>query len=402
MAYGLVSPITNGGLQPSPGHQSSWLEAVPRCGLQFAVDTRESFFLGGYRIYERCALRDMRSAPSPRPKKPVHTSSETRMQVPAVNRGASTRQRVVYDRTRGFRELESNAESELKSQEGTTSSSFLTEHWIDIKYKRIYSMSTRTETRATDSVGAIVALGREIVHMRIYKRVSGTAEPQHTQGRSGGAKGYSNIELREESFILIAAGTDTSAVALGFTLTLLAKYPDVQERVYRELHEVFGKSDRQLEKEDLLKLTYTERVIKESLRLFPPVPIIVRKIEEEITLPSGQILPAGAGAVVSLWGAHRDPAHWGPDADHFDPDRFLPEWFRPQHTCSYIPFSNGPRNCLGFQYAIMSLKTGLATVLRRCRVVSEPERGPVPHIDVKFEVMMKSVNDFQLRFVKRY
>ncbi|GBP32874.1 Probable cytochrome P450 313a1 [Eumeta japonica] len=197
--------------------------------------------------------------------------------------------------------------------------------------------------------------------------------------RSGGTNGYSNLELREESFILIAAGTDTSAVALGFTLTLLAKYPDVQEKVYRELHDVVGKLDRQLEKEDLPKLTYTERVIKESLRLFPPVRIISRKVEEEIMLPSGRILPAGAGVVASLWGAHRDPAHWGSDADHFDPDRFLPERFRPQHTCSYIPFSNGPRNCLGYQYAMMSLKTALAAVLRRCRIVSEPEKGPVPH-----------------------
>ncbi|GBP32908.1 Cytochrome P450 4C1 [Eumeta japonica] len=219
--------------------------------------------------------------------------------------------------------------------------------------------------------------------------------------QSGGTKGYSNIELREEVMTLIVAGTDTTALVLGFTLTLLAKYPDIQERIYRELCDVFGKSERQLEKEDLPKLIYTERVIKESLRLFPPGPFVARKIEEETILPSGRTLPAGAGVIVSLWGVLRDPSHWGPDADHFDPDRFLPERFGQQHACSYIPFSSGPRNCVGYQYAMMSLKTALATVLRRCRVVGEPEKGPVPQIDVKMEIMMKPVNDFQLQFAKR-
>ncbi|GBP52040.1 Cytochrome P450 4C1 [Eumeta japonica] len=152
--------------------------------------------------------------------------------------------------------------------------------------------------------------------------------------QSSNIKGYSDLELREEILTLIIAGTDTSALALGFTLMLLAKYPDVQDRVYRELCDLFGKSNRQLEKQDLPKLLYTERVIKESLRLFPPVPVITRKIEKQITLPSGRTLPAGASVIVSIWGVHRDPAYWGPDADHFDPDRFLPERFRLQHTYS--------------------------------------------------------------------
>ncbi|GBP32867.1 Cytochrome P450 4V2 [Eumeta japonica] len=218
---------------------------------------------------------------------------------------------------------------------------------------------------------------------------------------SGGAKGYSNIELREEVMTIIIAGTDTSAVALGFTLMLLAKYPDVQERVHKELYDVFGTSYRPLVKEDLPKLQYLERVIKESLRLFPPVPFIIRKILEEIELPSGRILPAGCGVAISIWGVHRDPAHWGPDAEHFDPDRFSPERFLLEHPCSYMPFSSGPRNCLGYRYAMMSLKTVLATLLRRCRVLGEPERGPVPHIDVKIDIMMKATNGYKISIAKR-
>lgn len=62
---------------------------------------------------------------------------------------------------------------------------------------------------------------------------------------------------------------------------------------------------------------------------------------------SGYVLPAGSGIVASIWGVHRDPKYWGPDAENFDPDRFLPERFKLEHPCSYMPFSNGPRNCVG-------------------------------------------------------
>ncbi|XP_045541543.1 cytochrome P450 4C1-like [Papilio machaon] len=101
---------------------------------------------------------------------------------------------------------------------------------------------------------------------------------------SGGEHGYSDEELREEILTLLVAGTDTSAVGLGYTLKLLAMYPKVQDKVFEELQEVFGDSDRPLVKEDLLKLKYLERVLKESLRLFPPVPFIIRKVLEDVTL----------------------------------------------------------------------------------------------------------------------
>ncbi|CAG5035857.1 unnamed protein product [Parnassius apollo] len=218
---------------------------------------------------------------------------------------------------------------------------------------------------------------------------------------SGGEKGYSDKELREEVLTLTIAGTDTSAVAVGYTLKLLAKYPDVQDRVFQELQEVFGDSDRPLIKEDLINLKYLERVVKESLRLFPPVPFIIRKVLEDVVLPSGRVLPAGSGIVVSIWGVHRDPKYWGSDAECFDPDRFLPERFNLQHTCSYMPFSNGPRNCVGYQYALMSVKTALAAIVRRYKIVGDKEPGPIPFIRTKLDIMMKAVDDYKIGLEKR-
>ncbi|CAH2107550.1 unnamed protein product [Euphydryas editha] len=218
---------------------------------------------------------------------------------------------------------------------------------------------------------------------------------------SGGEKGYTDMELREEILTLSIAGTDTSAVATGYTLQLMAKYPEIQDKVYEELREVLGDSNRPILKEDLQKLKYLERVVKESLRLFPPVPFIVRKIETDIKLPSGRILPSGSGVVVSIWGCHRDPKYWGPDAEHFDPDRFLPERFNLAHPCSYIPFSNGPRSCVGYQYTLMSIKTTLSRILLNYKVIGEPETGPIPHIKVKLNIMMKAVDGYQVALEKR-
>ncbi|XP_072940611.1 cytochrome P450 4c21-like [Epargyreus clarus] len=204
---------------------------------------------------------------------------------------------------------------------------------------------------------------------------------------SGGDKGYNDVELREEILTLIIAGTDTSAVAIANTLVLLGKYPKIQEKVHEELSSVYGDSDRLLDKEDLPKLQYLERVIKESMRLYPPAPFLVRKLLREVALPSGHVLPAGSGVIISIWGAHRNPKYWGPDAECFYPDRFLPERLNLPHPCCYLPFSNGPRNCVGYQYAMMSMKGALSAILRRYKVIGTPEEGPIPRMKMKIDIM---------------
>ncbi|XP_061722232.1 cytochrome P450 4C1-like [Cydia pomonella] len=218
---------------------------------------------------------------------------------------------------------------------------------------------------------------------------------------SGSEGGYSNEELREEILTLIIGSTDSSASTIGYALDLLAKYPHVQDKVHAELDIVFGDSDRLLEKEDLIRLKYLDCVIKETLRLFPPAPFLIRKVEEETTLPSGCVLPAGSGIAASVWGTQRNPKYWGPDADAFDPDRFLPERAALRHPCAFMAFSIGPRNCIGYQYAMMSIKSALSSVLRFHRVKGRVEEGNKPYIRVKIDVMMKAVNGHELTLERR-
>ncbi|XP_045493212.1 cytochrome P450 4C1-like [Colias croceus] len=205
-----------------------------------------------------------------------------------------------------------------------------------------------------------------------------------------------DTEIREEILVLLIAGTDTSAVAICNTLKLLAMYPDVQAKVYKEIISIL-KDDHPLDKNSLRDLDYLQRVIKESLRLFPPVPIIGRKLDTEVKLPSGAILPEGAEVIISIWGIHRDVNNWGSTAECFDPDRFQSK----EDGGRFIPFGSGPRNCIGYQYALTGIKIALATILRHYRVVGKEAISPIPTMDLKFSIMLRATDDYQISLERR-
>ncbi|XP_013177779.1 PREDICTED: cytochrome P450 4V2-like [Papilio xuthus] len=216
----------------------------------------------------------------------------------------------------------------------------------------------------------------------------------------------SELEVREECLVLVLAGSDTSAVGASFTACLLSHYPHVQDKVYDELYAVFKDSQRPVEAADLPKLKYLEAVIKESMRLYPPAAVIARKLDKDIVLPSGVTLVEGSGALINIWAMHRNPRYWGQDAELFLPDRFLPATpaspdsnSPPQRHAAYMPFSYGPRNCIGYQYGMMSMKTALAAVVRRYRLL--PAACPPHPLRVKYDIMMRDVDNYMLRLEPR-
>ncbi|CAH1164136.1 unnamed protein product [Phaedon cochleariae] len=158
----------------------------------------------------------------------------------------------------------------------------------------------------------------------------------------------------------------------------------LQEKVYKEVMEICG-PNRRISPSDLNKLKYTERVIKETLRIFPSVPLMVRNIDTELKL-GAHTLPKGASAIFSIRFIHMDPKYW-PDPYKFDPDRFLPENMDKRHSCSYIPFSYGPRNCIGGRFAMMVLLTTLANLIRKFRFFSGYKT--IEEIDVIPTVVIK-------------
>jgi cytochrome P450 len=167
-------------------------------------------------------------------------------------------------------------------------------------------------------------------------------------------------ELREQVLIFLLAGHETTATALTFALHLLGKHPTAQTRAREEVDAVLGVGRRPTA-EDYPALPYLSRVVKETMRLFPPGPVLPRRSAAECVV-DGRVIPAGADVLVSPYVTHRHPAHWQ-DPERFDPDRFSPDREAARHRYAWFPFGGGPRSCIGQHFALLESVLGLATLL---------------------------------------
>lgn len=157
----------------------------------------------------------------------------------------------------------------------------------------------------------------------------------------------SDMEIKEQVDTIMFEGHDTTAAGSSFFLSLMGIHKDIQQRVYQELYEIFGDSDRPATFQDTLEMKYLERCLMETLRLYPPVPLIARQLKEDIKLASGNhIVPAGCTVVVGTYMLHRNPDLY-PEPNKYDPDNFLPERQASRHYYGFVPFSAGPRSCVG-------------------------------------------------------
>lgn len=170
-------------------------------------------------------------------------------------------------------------------------------------------------------------------------------------------------DIREEVDTFMFEGHDTTSSGMAWSLWCLAHHLEEQEKCIAEIDAVFGRSDRECTSEDLKELKYLEQCIKEAMRLFPPVPIFTRMVEEDFEC-SGYVIPRGCTMLVAPFILHRDKNLFE-NPGQFNPDNFSTENLLSRHPFSYIPFSAGPRNCIGQKFALMEEKTVLSWFFRR-------------------------------------
>ena len=172
---------------------------------------------------------------------------------------------------------------------------------------------------------------------------------------------------RAATFLL--AGHDTTATTLTYALWQLGRDPGLQSAVATE---ALALGRRDLTMADVAALPLTVRVLHEALRLCPPGAAIARSVEHDIAV-DGCRVEAGDEVLVGIWALHRDPAIWGPGAEEFDPDRFLPERSAGRDRWAYLPFGGGNRSCIGDHFAMTEACIALATLVREVEFVSQDD-----------------------------
>lgn len=197
---------------------------------------------------------------------------------------------------------------------------------------------------------------------------------------------FDRENVENESIVMVLGAFETSSKTLANTIILLAMFPEYQEKAFEEILALFPNAgDFSVSYEDTQQMVYMDLVLRECMRLIAPVPVVARQASKDVRLSNGVCMPKGTQILIDIFHMHRSKDIWGPEADSFNPDHFLPHNFQEKHPYAYIPFTKGLRNCIGawcmlnellihifnhifqnsgWRYGILSMKVTLAKLVR--------------------------------------
>jgi cytochrome P450 len=234
-------------------------------------------------------------------------------------------------------------------------------------FERIFKGQKRRETAALAELNRII--DDIITQHRAQGDDQGDLLSMLLAARDEDGEPMEERQLRDEVVTLFIAGHETTANALTWTFYLLAENPTVTQKLMTEIATLQGQIPTV---RDLAQLPYSEQVVKESMRLYPPAGGATRQPLHDIEL-GGYPIPKGSNMAVSSHAMHRDPTLF-PDPLRFDPDRFSPENESKIPKYAYLPFGGGPRVCIGNSFAMMEARLALITILQQWKLQLAPNQ----------------------------
>ncbi|XP_053317321.1 cytochrome P450 3A9-like [Spea bombifrons] len=178
---------------------------------------------------------------------------------------------------------------------------------------------------------------------------------------SGEQKALTDAEIMAQSIIFILAGYETTSLSLSYLFYNLATHPDVQQKLQEEIDSLLPNKATPTY-DILMQMEYLDMVVQENLRMFPPAGRIERVSKQTVEI-NGVTIPKGTVTMIPAYVLHMDPEIW-PEPEEFRPERFSKENKAIQNPYTFLPFGDGPRNCIGMRFALLSMKVAITVLLQ--------------------------------------
>ncbi|KAL0124318.1 hypothetical protein PUN28_006273 [Cardiocondyla obscurior] len=205
--------------------------------------------------------------------------------------------------------------------------------------------------------------------------------------------------LAAQAFVFFVAGFETSSTTMSNALYELALNQKVQDNLREEIDEAYVKYNGDLKYENIKKMNYLDKVFKETLRKYPPVTVLFRESMSSYTFEGTKIsIPKNQKIWIPAYAIQRDPDIY-PDPDVFDPERFDEEAVQSRHPMAFLPFGDGPRNCIGARFAVYQTKLGLIKILRNYKIET-CEKTVIPYVNDPKAFLLAPKGGIYLKIVK--
>ena len=214
------------------------------------------------------------------------------------------------------------------------------------------------------------------------------------QDEEAGIGKMTDEQLRDEVMTIFLAGHETTANALTWTYYLLSEHPTIETKLQEELHSIFGSNKTIITADDVPRLEYTEKILTESMRLYPPAWALGRQGIDDYKV-GGYTIPKGSIILMSQYVMHRNPRYF-PEPDRFYPDRWTEEFKKQLPRFSYFPFGGGIRGCVGEPFAWLEAILLVATISRQWRMKHVPSHK----VELKALITLRPKYGMQMKLTK--
>jgi len=262
------------------------------------------------------------------------------------------------------------------------------------KLEKNKNLENNNNSISDDDTGAVTTKTLDGDHSRI-SLLQRLLVAENSDTKKSARKSLEVHELRDEVKTFLIAGHETTSTWCYWAFFILCEYPDIQEKVLQDInkHSARENNSDDISMEMIEKMTYFNAFMKEVLRMYPPIGIIIRYNVKDEKL-EGATVPANTRLIIPIHLLHRHPNYWK-DPDSFKPERWLGKEHPSSHKHAYMPFSNGPRNCIGYHFAEMEAKLLMAPLIRHFSFRMAPSLRDTDFTFTTF-IAMKSKPDLKI------